>query len=194
MSFFSDIRLPDDNYTYTFISGKCLREKFQICNLEYIKSVCKGRCCESSNSIRVIIHPSELKKIELLGGKVKNGFLISDERGLCYFKGKDHLCKIHDQKPFGCRASPFTVSSKGMIIIRNRNRRLRCYKGDNSFPVYVSHRESLEHLFGYDETERIINNVIAGVDRIKCVMLKDKLDILIDNNENHKNLRRAYEV
>ena len=138
------------------ISVKSLKQKFQRCEPEYIKSVCHGRCCEGTGGIMVTVHKSEVKSIKALGATVKNGFIQADKGcSLCPFK-KDGLCSIYEEKPFGCKASPFTLSKRNVLIIRNRYRMLRCYKTPEAIPAYEAHRWSLEQIFGKEEVHGLL--------------------------------------
>lgn len=147
--------LPEKPTVDVEISGKMLQQKFHGCDEVYIRKTCQGRCCEGQDGISVIAHSSEVDKIEALGAKVKDGFIVADGRGLCPFKGDDGLCIQHENKPLGCKSSPFTFTNSGLLIIRNRYRCLRCYKTEDSTPAYIAHRWSLAQIFGESEAARI---------------------------------------
>ncbi len=171
------------------VSGAMLCQTFQKCTKKFIKDVCMGRCCKSSDTIaQVIVHSSETKRIKSLGAKVKDGFILPDERGLCPFHSSDTgLCTAHDDKPFGCTASPFIMNPSNLLVVRNRYRRLKCYKmkcykGKDAVPVYEAHKWSLEQIFGPEETKRIVKSAKAGEKRIKATMLYGKYKILISNH------------
>jgi DNA modification methylase len=166
------------------ISVKSLQQLFQPCEPEYIKNVCHGRCCEGGKGqILVTIHESEQKRIKELGGEVQDGFLVDSEGcGLCPFK-KEHLCSIHEDKPFGCKASPFTLNKNDTLIIRNRYRLLTCYKTPDAIPAYKAHRWSLEQIFGVKEVERIINEIEKGAEEVHAVMPSENYKMLKDNDD-----------
>lgn len=161
------------------VSRKNMLQKFQLCVPEYITSVCKGRCCQGTGKIKVGIDNSEVDKIAAKGATVKNNYIEADSRGLCPFKGDNGLCKIHADKPFGCAASPFILTSKDTLIVRNRYRLLKCYNTPNSVPAYLAHRGALLHLFGEVGYETIVKHMENGkedffiaIDMGKYLMLK----------------------
>jgi len=164
------------------VSGKSLRQMFHECDVEYVSTVCHGRCCEGSKGILVTVHPLEVEKYEALGAVIQNGFIEADGRGLCPFKTDDGRCATHEDKPFGCRASPFTLTKKGTLIIRNRYRLLRCYSCDNSKPAYSAHRWSLEQIFGAAMTDKIVEAAAQGVDDIEATMDDGIYQMLLDND------------
>ncbi len=164
------------------ISIKSLQQLFTPCSIEYIKTTCLGRCCQGTGKIKVTIHKSEEQKIKILGGKIKNGFLISDERGLCPFKNNNGLCNIHHEKPFGCSASPFTLNKNNTLIVRNRYRFLKCYKEKkNKIPVWQAHKGSLINIFGEQETKNIIN-AVSNNNEYQAKISFLNYQMLIDND------------
>ncbi len=170
------------------ISTKSARQLFRGCNTDYIKTVCKGRCCEGTNCISVAIHPLEQANIESLGGVVKDGLLQPDIRGLCPFKSDNGLCLLHGtgNKPLGCIASPFTLNKNNTLIIRNRYRLLRCYKG-GSVPAYLAFRTSLEALFP-DNVDTLVNKLDNGSDDIDIIMPLKNYQILMDNTHRREKI------
>ena len=164
------------------ISVKSLKQKFQPCEPEYIKSVCHGRCCEGTNKLVITVHDTEEERIKGLGGTVVDGFIQDPGTGLCPFKGEDSLCTIHNDKPFGCKVSPFTLTIKDTLIIRNRYRMLRCYNTPDAVPVYIAHRWSLVQIFGEKEVVRIIKEIEAGKEEIQALIDYNKYTIIQDND------------
>lgn len=144
------------------ISVSSLRLLFTPCGPECNEAnQCGGKCCDAPtrpSGCLVTIHPKEHWKIVRRGAVVKDGFIVPPEgtRG-CPFK-KDGLCTLHGtpDKPFGCRASPFTLNRAGTLIVRNRYKMLPCYQGKGrKVPAYVAFRSALDLLFGRDEAMRI---------------------------------------
>ena len=165
------------------ISGAMLRQMFQPCEPDYIRQKCKGRCCQGTGRIMVTVHASETERVEALGAKVVNGFIVADERGLCPFKRDDGLCGIHGaQQPFGCRASPFTLNDNDTLVVRNRYRVLRCYKGDGAVPAYLAHAWSLAEIFGTEEAARIAEEVRGGAEAVTATMSGINYALLKDND------------
>lgn len=175
--------IPDSMMVSVEISKKMLMQKFQPCKSDYIKSNCVGRCCEGTNQILVSVHETEEQKFKNMGASITNGFIQPNpETKKCPFKKQNGLCKIHDEKPFGCKASPFTFNSNNLLIVRNRYRSLKCYNTEKAIPIYESHRWSLEQIFGKKETTEIIKKVINGNDKIQAKINKFKYKIMIDND------------
>jgi len=79
----------------------------------------------------ITIHPTEQTTIEARGVVVENG-LLQPRTGekKCPFKTEACLCELHHtpDKPFGCVASPFTLTRAGTLIVRNRYKLLKCYE------------------------------------------------------------------
>ena len=130
------------------ISAACMRQLFQPCTKDYITANCRGRCCQGSDNIMVAIHATEEVKYRKLGATIKDGFIVADNRGLCPFKSPDGLCNVHEDKPLGCRFSPFTLNSNDTLIVRNRYRCLKCYGGEGAIPAYNAHSWSLAQVLG----------------------------------------------
>ena len=131
------------------VSVKWMRAPFKPCEPNYIKRVCKGRCCESSKGAAIVsILPDEVGRINDYGAGVKGG-LINTE-GRCPFKTDDHLCSIHGdrQEPWGCKASPFVINDNDTLVIRHRYIHFPCYNASGSKPAYISHRRALEVVVG----------------------------------------------
>lgn len=165
------------------ISGKQLLQKFQRCEPEYIKNVCHGRCCEGTGKILVTVHDSEVERFKQMGAKLDGNFIKADAKtGKCPFKEND-LCSIHENKPFGCKASPFTINPNDTLIVRNRYRLLKCYNTPEAVPAYEAHNWSLRQIFGDAETERIIEEVKAGNEDIYAEISFQKYRMLIENDD-----------
>jgi len=116
------------------------------------------------------------------GATVVDGFIVADDRGLCPFKTSEGFCNNHESKPIGCKSSPFTFNDKGLLIVRNRYRSIRCYKCEGAAPAYDAHRWSLGQIFGAVEADRIAGEGKAGRAKIKALMPKRIADILVDNH------------
>jgi len=172
------------------VSAAMLRQQFHECEPGYIASVCHGACCQSSGragGTLITIHPQEEAAIALRGGVVREG-ILQPQAGKCPFKQGDGLCGLHGtvDKPFGCIASPFTLNTKGTLIVRNRYRCLRCYKAEPCLPAYKTFRASLNLLFGDAEAERIVAHLEAGGGDLDTQMPSGHYQILRDNDEVKK--------
>ncbi len=169
-------------YKTISVSAPMLKQLFNPCEPDYIKEVCKGRCCEKSDGgVLITIHPVEKDRIENLGGVVIDGFLQA-VNGKCPFKRVDGLCKIHEEKPFGCKASPFTLNSNSVLIVRNRYRCMGCYKTADAVPAYIAHRWSLNQIFGECEAQKIAEKIIAGDAEITAKMNTKTYNMLLEND------------
>lgn len=164
------------------VSAAMMRQLFHSCDPDYVREVCKGRCCESSKGILVTVHPSEKQKFINKGAAIKDGFFVADERGLCPFKTDDGRCMTHDDKPFGCASSPFTLNKNSTLIVRNRYRLLKCYRCHGSKPAYKAHRWSLEQIFGKEEAQRIAMHLDSGGGDLLANMPDDHFNMLHDND------------
>ena len=173
------------------ISPTQLLQKFHGCTPEYIKNVCHSSCCNAPTKptgVFIAITSREQHKIEARGGVVTDGLLQprAGER-VCPFKDENYLCGLHftEDKPLGCIASPFTLTSRDTLIVRNRYRLLKCYKDDRDGPAppaYIAFRASLDILFGKFESQRIVNIMDRGmVDKFEGNMLDYPYQSLKDN-------------
>ena len=64
-------------------------------------------------------------------------------------------------KPFGCIASPFTLTKRDVLVVRNRYRLLRCYR-DGVLPAYRAFASSLVLLFGADVANILTEHLDRG--------------------------------
>ncbi|KKN60697.1 hypothetical protein LCGC14_0528960 [marine sediment metagenome] len=168
------------------VSAASARLKFNGCEPNYIRDVCKAACCRSSvdpSGIIVTIHPSERLQVIAHGAKVKKGHLVSVNKQ-CPFQEENHLCGLHNtpDKPFGCIASPFTLNKNGTLIIRNRYKLLVCYNDGPKLPAYVAFRASLDLMFGKKEAARIVRHLNSGGGDIIAYMPTDAYMKLMEND------------
>lgn len=177
------------------VSAAMLRQEFHPCEPGYIKTVCHAKCCDAPtrpSGMLVSIHESEQWRIERNGGIVAGGLLqpADGERG-CQFKDRGTcLCKLHgtDDKPFGCIASPFTLNKSDTLIVRNRYRMLPCYKAAGAQPAYITHRKSLDEIFGRAEAERICRELTAPAPPLAIdAEMPDRIYRMLKDNDATKN-------
>ena len=126
------------------ISAASARQIFHGCEPDYIRDVCLGACCRSSSGpILVTLLPREEARHRQLGLRVADGLLEPDARRCPHQATPSNLCGIHGAgEPFGCVASPFMLSTRDTLIVRNRYRLLRCFK-DGELPAYRAFAASL---------------------------------------------------
>jgi hypothetical protein len=170
------------------VSAANARQRFHGCTPDYIRSVCHGACCRSTTSptgTLITIHPNEQAAVEAAGGTVRDNLLVPVNRR-CPFQ-HDGLCGLHgqDAKPFGCIASPFTLNRSGTLVVRNRYRRLRCYRDDRDGPAppaYRAFRASLDLIFGPTVAQQLVDHLDAGGGDIRLPARADAHRKLIDND------------
>lgn len=167
------------------VSAAMLRQRFQVCEPGYIRSTCKGRCCESADGLKVTVHPSEAAKYREKGAEIRDGFFVADENGRCPFKTEEGLCGTHEDKPLGCRFSPFTLNKNDVLIVRNRYRCLGCYSGEGAVPAYRAHRWSLAEIVGEKEADRIDAHLEAGGDDL-VVEIPARIHAVLRDNDAAK--------
>lgn len=192
-----------DTRTIT-VSAASANQLFHGCEPQYINDVCHGRCCRSSTEPRgilVTIHRTETEAREamlMMGGGVDADGLVIPRAGekQCPAQQPNYLCHLHGTpaKPFGCIASPFTLTSGDRLVVRNRYRLLRCYRqerraewgdpgGDGpALPAYVAFRASLDLILGYDEAVRCVAHLEAGGGDYVCPIPLGTYTMLHDND------------
>jgi hypothetical protein len=173
-----------DGTVSVLVSAASARQQFHGCEPGYIEQVCHGRCCQSATAPRgivVTIHASEAdaaQAIRDLGGAVDEHGLVVPRPGSrrCPAHMADGLCGLHTTgwKPFGCTASPFTLSKRDVLVVRNRYRLLRCYRqerraewgdpgGDGpALPAYRAFRGALVAILGERQTDDLTRHLDAG--------------------------------
>ena len=152
------------------ISSKSCRELFEGCSLKYILKVCHGRCCSAPAmelGFAVVVLQEELAVIQSHGGVVINNVLQpkpGEKR--CPFFSDNGLCNLHESgnKPYGCWLSPFTINKNNTLVIKNRNRMLKCYQDESvaKTPAYIAYRKSLDMMFGEEESAKICQKLDDG--------------------------------
>ena len=158
------------------ISAKNARLEFQGCSPDYIKTVCKGRCCWIATKTKevyttVYVEEDQQAAIKSHDGTFnEHGILVTDEDGKCHFQDRvSGFCKLRLEqvngesiKPHSCSISPWVLSKKGRLFIRNRYKLLRCYKMEPRVPAYRAFRSGLVVLFGEEEVARIVAHFDGG--------------------------------
>lgn len=157
--------------TLVKISSKSARELFQGCSVDYIKHVCHGRCCWANNTgqpnHQIPVFPEEEERLRAHGAHIENGFMTPTGGGeRCQFQGEDGLCTLHadNAKPLTCYLSPFVFNDSGTLVVKNRNRLLKCYQDETvaHTPAYVAYKDSLVKIFGEDTASRICEALDSG--------------------------------
>lgn len=158
------------------ISSKWARHLFN-CTPEYIKKHCRGRCCQGSDKILISLLPEEVTAQREAGHKTQNGLLLPDPgTGKCPHKLPNGLCAVHGTalKPFGCIASPFTLSAGNTLIIRNRYSRMKCH--GQGKPAYETFRASLDLILGKEQAERVCEHLAARRGDIEAEITREIYD------------------
>jgi hypothetical protein len=97
------------------------------------------------------------------------------------------MCRLHDSpdKPTGCIISPFTINNGDTLIVRNRYRRLPCFKAEGAIPVHRAHHQSLVTMFG--ETQAAyLSSIASSPDHLDDTIYLDMPDALAISLK-HKN-------
>lgn len=163
----------DSEYTRVKISRNWMLQR-SMCSEEYIRDVCKGRCCiASSGKFLCSLLPEEVEVQKEKYGKevVDNKLMPSKETERCPYQQGSGLCDLHftEDKPFGCIASPFRLNNNGTLIGTHRYVLMACFRkrdSDEGIPYYEAFRASLDMLFGEEEAERIVQEVKKGNENI----------------------------
>ena len=178
-----DLGLIDTATVPVRVSAASLRQRFNGCEPDYIRDVCHGACCRrSSGGISVAVAPPEVAALQRRGAVVIDGLMQpAIGSGVCPFQhGMTHLCTLHDtpDKPFGCIASPFILTSRDTLVVRNRYRLLKCYNDGKRIPAYVAFATSLRLLFGPRQAAAIAAAMDAGEGDQRAEMSRWAYDML----------------
>lgn len=186
------------------ISTAQARQRFEGCSPKYIREVCHGRCCgvpSKRSSPSIVLLPREAERLGAeYGAPVALDpprLLASPEsRGCsgCHFHASDGLCGLHEtpDKPVACIASPWILSSRDTLVIRNRYRLLICYRAAPALPAYEAFRSGLVLLFGEPETDRIAGLIADGYEGLlDAEMLVDRYRDLREIGEIRATLTAA---
>lgn len=186
---------PDDLVPIKVSAASC-RQLFHPCTPDYMLHQCRTACEFSSTypgGTLITVHPDEQARIQQLGGIVVDGLLQpvvgptpQGDKPRCPFMADDGsgLCRLHGtpDKPFGCRCTPFTLNANGTLIIRNRCRRLRCYKDTGALPAYIAHRGSLDLILGGDQAQDVCDHLDDGGGDVVAHIPRWVRDRMLDND------------
>lgn len=132
------------------VSTKWLSKNFK-CDEEFIRTTCKGRCCQGSNKILISLLPTETETIQehYPTCEIKDDKIVGKK---CFFKDECELCKLHGTpyKPLGCIFSPFKINKNNTLVVRHRYIMFPCFNSEGGEPVYITFREGLIKVFGPD--------------------------------------------
>lgn len=151
------------------VSSASMRQLFRPCDPVFIADVCHASCCRSTTDptgIAVTVtDTAEADRIEREGATVDRVTLrIEPVRRRCPFQDPTtHLCDLHDgRQPFGCIASPFTLSKRDTLIVRNRYRMLKCYRAEGAIPAYLAHPLALATILGGEQATALREHLDGG--------------------------------
>lgn len=182
------------------ISAASMRQRFHGCTPQYIAQRCHGSCCRSASApggTLVTVHRSEAAAVAASGVEIVDGRIVPTPQRRCPNQTAEDLCRVHgtDAKPFGCYASPFTLSSSGrVLVVRNRYRMLRCYKdplssawGDaqdaDAPEAYRAFEGSLTAVLGPEWAAYVTGWLDAGGGDVDVPLDPDVRSMLRDNDE-----------
>lgn len=141
-------------------------QRFNGCEPDYIRDVCHAACCrQSKGGISVAVTPLEVYALARRGATITDGLIEADSRDMCPFQmSGTFLCDLHGSptKPFGCQVSPFILTSRDTLVVRNRYRLLKCYDDGRRLPAHEAFRGSLVALMGPKSTQVIVDRITAG--------------------------------
>lgn len=169
------------------VSSKMARLLFDGCDPTFIREVCHGQCCtlkSAPTGTRTYVEPDQIVHLTARGIPVGDGLIVTskDPDGVwrCPAQADDGLCGIFDTpaRPRLCIQSPWALTTRDTLIVRNRYRRLPCYKAGRMMPAYRAFAGGLRLLFGDDEAARITRHLDDGGGDIHASMLADRRDWL----------------
>jgi Fe-S-cluster containining protein len=116
---------------------------------------------------QIPVFPEEEENLRKHGAHIENGFTTPANGGdRCQFQAGNGLCGLHEHgaKPLTCCLSPFAFNDSGTLVIKNRNRLLKCYQDETvaKTPAYVACKDSLVRIFGEETVFGICEALAAG--------------------------------
>jgi hypothetical protein len=150
------------------ISAASARLRFNGCEPDYIRDVCKGACCRSATipmDKLIAVQPWEQGPVEAYGGKVSAEGTMVPVHGRCGFQAHGtNLCWLHttDAKPGGCTLAPWCLNKNGTVIVHNRYKFLKCFKDGQQLPAYVAFKGGLVLLLGEEQYGDLLAHMEAG--------------------------------
>ncbi len=167
------------------VSSKWARHLF-LCSPEFIRTVCRGRCCEGVKDLKISLTLGEAVRENLKGNVVVDGLLQGDPAtGHCPYKAIWGGCYLHGSptKPLNCVADPFTLVGR-TLIVRYRYAMLKC--GGHGEPAYEVFRPSLDRIFGNGEAARLVSALDAGLYNPHAEMPQETFDALHAINDSKR--------
>lgn len=154
-------------HTWLTISAANARLLFNGCQPAFIRDVCHGRCCyvkpgKGPAYTTVPVEKAQRPAIEARGVKLDDGKISAC--GRCPFHNATGFCDLHGtpDKPRSCIISPWTLTKKRKLIVRNRYKLLKCYKAAPGLPAYKAFASGLKMIFGEDNYALIEKHFNAG--------------------------------
>lgn len=159
------------------VSRASMRQPFHGCDAAFIASTCHARCCRTTvhpYGVLCVVQPGdEARRIVERGGVLdadglivpkpgRKGCSFADGQGLCTLHGPAQVSRGFGDKPFGCSASPFTLTKRDALVVRNRYRLLPCYRAVGAAMACRSFRGSLVVLFGEVTADAICRDAESG--------------------------------
>lgn len=149
------------------VSAAMMRLPFEGCSPDYIRDVCHGRCCHLPKhpfGTIVRVEPDQAPALRKRGAVVKGGVLQTVDKKCVFHAPETGFCNLHGtaDKPRNCIQSPFILTTRDTLIVRNRYRMLICFKAAPALPAYRAFRSALNLLFGDQEAQRIVDHLEVG--------------------------------
>jgi hypothetical protein len=95
-------------------------------------------------------------------------------------------------KPFGCRASPFTLHGD-TLVVRQRYTCLKCFRDGRKLPAYVAFRDSLFLILGDEQAPAVCEHLAAGGGDLTCLIDPRIYQILKDNDHAKRKYKMRYD-
>lgn len=144
------------------ISALWAQHLYQGCTPDYIKAVCRGKCCwvgEGKNAHSDVYVAEKHQSTLVSRGATfrENGIMEDTEEGRCRFQ-EHGFCSLQQWglKPRACYVSPWVLSKNNVLGMSVRFTRLKCHKEDHRrLPAHKVFSSGLCVLFGDEEAARI---------------------------------------
>jgi hypothetical protein len=171
---------PDPGAVLVRVSAASMQLPFQGCDPEYIRTTCHGRCCHIKSHPQgtvIRVERDQQPGLRKLGAQFDAEGVMRTYDRRCVFHTDAGLCGLHgtEHKPRSCIQSPFILTKRDTLIVRNRYKRLICFKAEPKLPAYKAFASALVLLFGAD-IARIITQQLDAKPREDVItyMLADR--------------------
>jgi hypothetical protein len=157
------------------VSAANMRLPFEGCSPDYIRSTCHGACCHLKSvpeGTRVRVEDDQKDALRARGAEFLGDILKTIDRRCVFHDAGSGFCSLHatPDKPRSCIQSPFILTSRDVLIVRNRYKLLVCFRAAPAIPAYRAFASALRLIFGPDEAARLTDHFDAGGGDLYAVM------------------------